>query len=101
MIKREAGRFVIEGPITFASVRALLEAGRREMAACDGEVRVDLSRVTEADSTAVSLLLHWLRDARRGADRVMLSAVLGNLVGLLGQTSRGRIWLTTPTKTQT
>ena len=65
MIKREAGRFVIEGPNTFATVRALLEAGRREMAACDGEVRVDLSRVTEADSTAVSLLLHWLRDARR------------------------------------
>ncbi|GIX28605.1 MAG: hypothetical protein KatS3mg123_2486 [Burkholderiales bacterium] len=64
-VRREGETLLVEGPVTFASVPALFAAGREAMARDDGEVRVDLSRVTEADSAAVSLLIHWWRDARR------------------------------------
>ena len=48
-----------------ANVEALIEEGRA--AFTDGAVTVDLGGVTEVDSTAVSLLLQWLRDgAARG-----------------------------------
>ncbi len=56
---------MVVGPVTFTSAPALFAAGREAMDQGDGEVRVDLSRVTEADSAAVGLLVHWWREARR------------------------------------
>ena len=43
------------------NVEAVLEEGRRIF---DGnDVRIDMSEVSEVDSSALSLLLQWLRDA--------------------------------------
>jgi len=53
---------VVGGPVTLANVAAVLEDGRRHL---DEGVRVvDLSEVTEMDSSLIATLLAWLRDAR-------------------------------------
>ena len=62
MIRREAGRLLLSGPVTLGNVAALLEEGRRHLA--EGAATVDLGEVTELDSSALALLLAWLRDAR-------------------------------------
>ncbi|MCC7546938.1 MAG: STAS domain-containing protein [Burkholderiales bacterium] len=59
-IVRDGALYRIEGPVTMANVESLLQAGRSQF---DGaRVSVDLGGVTEADSSALSLLLQWARD---------------------------------------
>ena len=58
MIVRQGNRYLIEGPVTLDNVGTLLE----ESAAFEGDsVIVDLSGVTGADSSGLSLLLEWVR----------------------------------------
>ena len=80
MIVRDAAGFRLQGPITMNNVEALLEEGRRLFA--DGEVTVDLSAVSEVDSTAVSLLLQWLRDAAGRGQRLTFSNLTPNIQSL-------------------
>jgi len=61
MIVRDGDCFRVQGPVTMANVEALIEQGRA--AFTDEAVKVDFAGVTEVDSSAVSLLLQWLRDA--------------------------------------
>ncbi len=61
MIEREAGRLVIAVPMVMANASALLSAGRAAMQ--PGEQVFDLGRVTEADSSAVAVMLDWVRNA--------------------------------------
>lgn len=63
MISRDGNRYVIEGAVTMDTVRAVAEQGARLFD--DAEVVVDFGAVEEADSSAVSLMLEWLREARR------------------------------------
>ena len=63
MIRREAGRLLLSGPVTLGNVAELLAEGRRQLAA-DAVTTVDLAEVTDLDSSALALLLAWLRDAR-------------------------------------
>jgi len=68
VIVREGDRYFIEGALTMATVQTALAEARQLF---DGpQVQVDLSRVTEVDSSAVSLLLEWVRAASR-SDRIM------------------------------
>lgn len=87
MIRREADRIVLEGPVTLDTVPALLAQG---LALIDrDEVRIDLAGVTAADSSAVALLLEWMRAARRAGRRVLylnLGNSLESLVALYGVT---------------
>lgn len=62
MIRREEGRIVLSGPLTLANVAQVLEEGRRHLA--DGAATVDLSEVSELDSSALALLLAWMREAK-------------------------------------
>jgi len=68
VIRRDGERLVLDGPVTLANVAALLEEGRRHLA--DGAATVDLSGVTELDSSALALLLAWLREAKSGGRAV-------------------------------
>jgi phospholipid transport system transporter-binding protein len=63
MIRREGERMIVGGPVTLASVGALLAEGY----ACIGEGArlADLGEVSELDSSALALLLAWLRESRR------------------------------------
>jgi phospholipid transport system transporter-binding protein len=63
MIRREAGRIVVSGPVTLDNVAAVLEEGRRHLE--EGVRTVDLAEVTEMDSSLLAAMLAWLRDARR------------------------------------
>lgn len=62
MIRRDGRRIVLSGPVTLANVGRMLEEGRQHLA--EGARTVDLSEVTELDSSLLALLLAWLRDAQ-------------------------------------
>lgn len=83
MIRREDGRLVVEGAITLVNVTALLAEG---LAMIDRDcVQIDLAEVTEADSSAVALLIEWARAARRAGRRIVylnLDNSLRSLVSL-------------------
>jgi phospholipid transport system transporter-binding protein len=62
VIRREDSRIVLSGPVTLANVAQVLEEGRRHLA--EGAATVDLAEVSELDSSALALLLAWLREAK-------------------------------------
>lgn len=61
MIEAQAGTLAVTVPMTMDNARGLLEAGRSALSA--GEVVFDFSRVADADSSALAVLLGWLRMA--------------------------------------
>jgi phospholipid transport system transporter-binding protein len=63
MIRREGERMMVSGALTLASVAADLTQGKA--AIIEGARSVDLGEVGELDSSALALLLAWLREARR------------------------------------
>jgi phospholipid transport system transporter-binding protein len=62
VIRREDARIVLSGPLTLANVAQVLQEGRRHLA--DGAATVDLKEVSELDSSALALLLAWLRETK-------------------------------------
>jgi phospholipid transport system transporter-binding protein len=80
VIRRDGDRFLLEGPVTMANVQAVLADGER---AFDGaEVHIDLAGVTEVDSSAVSLLLEWSRQAARKGQQLTFRNATANLRSL-------------------
>ncbi|HTP62287.1 MAG TPA: STAS domain-containing protein [Burkholderiales bacterium] len=63
MIRRDGDRMVVSGPLTLANVAAALREGNDAIGA--GARCVDLGGVGELDSSALALLLAWLREAKR------------------------------------
>jgi phospholipid transport system transporter-binding protein len=61
MIVCNEDRCTIEGPVTADNVLSLLAQGAQQLTG--PRMTVDLSGVTEVDSTALSLLLEWRREA--------------------------------------
>jgi len=62
VIRRDGRRMIVGGPVTLANVAAVLEEGRRHLD--EGVRTIDLSEVTEMDSSLLAALLAWLRHAR-------------------------------------
>ncbi len=63
MIKREGDRMLVSGPLTLATVAVALREGNDAIAM--GAREIDLGEVGELDSSALALLLAWLREAKR------------------------------------
>lgn len=61
MIERQDGRLLVRVPMIMANARGLLDAGRSALQ--QGEVVFDFSAVDEADSSAIAVMLGWLRAA--------------------------------------
>ena len=80
MIRRDGEAFRVEGPVTIANVEALLAEGLRLFEGQD--IRVDLAGITEVDSSAVSLLLEWSRDAAHHGRRLTFLNLDSNLKSL-------------------
>jgi phospholipid transport system transporter-binding protein len=59
-----AGRFRLEGELSFETVPPLVHRGR-SLFESEGEVSLDLAQVTRADSAGVALLIEWRREAQR------------------------------------
>ena len=74
MIERQdGGRLLITAPLAMANARGLLEAGRSALQ--PGEVIFDFSAVSEADSSAVAVMLGWLRAADAASARVKFAHI--------------------------
>lgn len=80
MIECREGHCTLRGPVTINNVVALLAQGNGLFTA--PEVTVDLEGITEVDSTAVSLLLEWRREAGRHGRRIHFANLPGNLTSL-------------------
>ncbi len=63
MITQEGDRLLLQGPVTIATVSALLAQARTLLA--PGVAVLDFAGVTDVDSAAVALALECLREARR------------------------------------
>jgi phospholipid transport system transporter-binding protein len=87
MIVCNEDRCTIEGPVTADNVLSLLAQGAQQLTG--PRMTVDLSGVTEVDSTALSLLLEWRREAIRNGREVRfrnLPASMTSLAELYGVT---------------
>ena len=75
------GRLRVRGPLTLTTVEPLLKVVSPRL---DGpEIHVNLSGVTEADSSAVGLLLAWVRDAAASGRQVRFENLPSNLKSLI------------------
>ena len=63
MIRREGDRMVVSGALTLANVATVLREGN--VAIGEGVRTIDLREVGELDSSALALLLAWLREAKQ------------------------------------
>ena len=87
MIVCNNDRCAVQGPVTADHVVALLAQGAQQFTG--PRVTVDLSGVTEVDSSALSLLLEWRREADRNGREIRyrnLPASLKSLAELYGIT---------------
>jgi phospholipid transport system transporter-binding protein len=87
MIECDGGRCAVRGPITINNVVTLLAEGNGLFGAA--QATVDLAAVTEVDSSALSLLLEWRREALRNGRSIRylnLPANLKSLAELYGVT---------------
>jgi len=79
MIVRQGSRYLIEGPITLDNVTRLIDEG----SVFEGEsVIVDLAGVSTADSSALSLLLEWMRHSAKGGRQIAFANMPRNLRSL-------------------
>lgn len=63
MIRRDGERMLVSGALTLATAAEALRAGNTAIG--DGARSIDLAGVGELDSSALALLLAWMREARR------------------------------------
>ncbi len=85
MIEQDGKRFYPGGPVTLDNVLEFLAEGERLFK--QPQVLVDFSRVTEADSSALSLMLEWTRRARARGDSIAfanLGEAISSLIDLYG-----------------
>jgi len=80
MIVQDGDNYRIQGRITIANANALLTEGLK-LFVRDG-LTVDLSQLEEVDSSAVSLVLEWLREARRNQRKLSFTNLPENLKSL-------------------
>jgi len=79
MIARHGNRYLIDGPVTLDNIGILISEG----AAFEGDsVIVDLAGVTGADSSALSLLMEWMRRFGSSGRHIAFANVSHNLLSL-------------------
>ncbi len=81
MISREGACLRVSGHLTMETAAALFNIGA-QLAGEKVEVVIDLAQVETVDSAAVSLLLGWLREARRGNVNLCFAHVPENVISL-------------------
>jgi len=80
MIVPDGDNYRIQGRIAIDNANALLEEGLK-LFVRDG-LMVDLSQLEEVDSSAVSLVLEWLREAQRNQRKLSFTHLPENLKSL-------------------
>lgn len=84
MITRSGNRLQLAGDVTMATVSAIVNGGLipAEAGATDRNLQIDLSGLGKVDSSAVSLMLAWMREAQRSNLSVQFINVPENLASL-------------------
>ena len=80
MIIQENDRYVIHGPITMSNASSVLEEGVDLLN--QGEMVIDFAQVEEVDSSAVSLMLEWMRHATQQGRPLRFTGLPENLKSL-------------------
>lgn len=80
MIERAAGRLSVHSAMVTDNARAFFESGCALMVA--GEQVFDLSAVDEADSSAVAVMLGWLRHAPTVGAQVRFAGIPSGVLSL-------------------
>ena len=80
MIELSGERLSGAGPMVIASAAELKEAG--ESALASGARVVDLAKVTDADSSAVAILLAWVRAAQEREQDISILGTPDNIRSL-------------------
>lgn len=80
MITRNGDTLQLSGPLTLKTVKVAFDHGLQ----ANGKSRlvVDLAQVEAVDSSAVSLMLAWLREAQRSKVSLCFSHIPDNLMSL-------------------
>jgi phospholipid transport system transporter-binding protein len=79
-IRQEGNRWLVSGAMTMAQVNALL--AQSSALSVTNELEVDLAEVTDVDTTTISLLFEWLRQACGRKCKVTFVHLPENLVSL-------------------
>ncbi len=93
MIRRQGIRFSLEGPVTVDNVRKTLAEGLAEIES--GALEVDLGKVSAVDSSAIGMMLAWMRAAKKRRQSLSFFGVqqelasLARLYGLSGLFPQG------------
>lgn len=80
MITRDGNRVLVTGDLTMATAGKVFGAGLAP--AGISTLIVDLAQVGVVDSSAVSLMLSWLREAQRNKIQLCFAHVPDNLLSL-------------------
>lgn len=82
MISREGNRFRVSGSVTIDNVRRVIEEG---LGVFEGdELVIDLSGLENVDSSALSMMLEWMREAVKLGRRIHYVNLPENLKSLAG-----------------
>ncbi|MEY4730013.1 MAG: hypothetical protein RL020_1171 [Pseudomonadota bacterium] len=79
-VMAENSRLALSGPVVMQTLKSLHTAGMAQIAA--GDVVVDMSGVTEADSSAVSLLMELRRAAHTHSHKLSVVNLPDNVRSL-------------------
>lgn len=82
MIEQQEGGLRVIAPMIIANARRQLEAGRGILRTRASALEVDLSEVVEVDSSALSVLLAWLRTAGERGTSLRIAHPPANLISL-------------------
>ena len=80
MIQRQGIRFSLEGPVTVGNVRKTLAEGLDEIEA--GALEVDLGKLSVVDSSAIGMMLEWMRAAKERKQSLSFFGIQKELASL-------------------
>lgn len=81
MVLREDHKIIVQGAVTIENVVTITQRG---VALFDEQsIVIDLDKVTEVDSTIISMLLEWLRAARKKDCQLQFIHLPANLESLI------------------
>ena len=84
MITRTGDRLQVSGSVTKATVGALFKEGLQlqENTGARNSLVIDFAQLEKVDSSAVSLMLVWMREAQRSKVSLRFSNIPDNLMSL-------------------
>lgn len=84
MITRSGNQLQVSGSVTMATATILFNEGLslRENGSENSSLVIDLAKLEKVDSSAVSVMLVWMRDAQRNKVTLRFANVPDNLMSL-------------------